>query len=152
MTDQGTIDYPGLVLGALRAAIAQVLREAAEHGLPGEHHFYITFRTDDPDVEMPATLRRQYPEELTIVLQHQFWGFEVDDSGFSVTLRFGGATSSLRVPFGAMTAFADPSVEFGVQLAPPPAPEPTEADEETDPTEAPGSGTVIAFDKDRKRP
>ncbi|MDH3524088.1 MAG: ClpXP protease specificity-enhancing factor SspB [Acidobacteriota bacterium] len=149
-----TIDYPGLVFGALRAAVARVLREAAEQGLPGDHHFYVTFRTDADGVEMPPGLRREYPDELTIVLQHQFWNFAADDSGFEVTLRFSGRETHLRVPFAAMTAFADPSVEFGVQLAPPQA---LAADNSEKPPAAnpkpAGSrdGTVIAFDRDRKR-
>ncbi len=153
MTER-TIDYPGLVLGALREAVAQVLRETAEQGLPGDHHFYITFRTDAPGVEAPSSLLREYPDELTIVLQRQFWDLRVDEAGFSVTLRFSGRETDLRVPFAAMTAFADPSVEFGVQLAPPepPAEDDPEgsSDGEDEPTGA-GDGTVIAFDRNRKR-
>jgi uncharacterized protein len=146
------IDYPNLVLGALRHAIAGLLREVAEEGLPGDHHFYITFRTDAPGVEIPSSLHRDYPDELTIVLQHQFWDFSADAEGFAVTLRFGGTPAQLRVPYAAMTAFADPSVEFGVQLAPPKAPLEVVAAEEvpSGPKAAP-SGTVIAFDKNRKR-
>ena len=151
---ESTIDYPGLVLGALRDAIARVLRDTAEHGLPGDHHFYITFRTDAPGVEMPASLLSQYPDELTIVLQNQYWNLQADESGFSVTLRFAGREADLRVPFAAMTAFADPSVEFGVQLAPPEAvvedPPEGEANGEGKPPGS-GDGTVIAFDRNRKR-
>ena len=157
MTER-TIDYPGLVLGALRAAIAQLLREAAEHGLPGKHHFYITFRTDADGVVMPPSLLESYPEELTVVLQHQFWNLQADDDAFSVTLRFAGREADLRVPFAAMTAFADPSVEFGVQLSPPVAEAEDASDAvEEEPVADPdgdgqtGDGTVIAFDRHRKR-
>ena len=152
------IDYPNLVLGALRQAIAGVLRDAADNGLPGEHHFYITFRTDAEGVEIPDSLRREHPEELTIVLQHQFWDLAADAGGFSVTLRFGGAPAHLRIPYDAMTAFADPSVEFGVQLAVPAAAEgENDALDEASAADAGGAdgsddtGTVIAFDKYRKR-
>lgn len=150
------IDYPSLVLGALQQAIAGVLQQAAEHGLPGEHHFYITFRTDAIGVEIPDSLRREHPDELTIVIQHQFWDLAADDVGFSVTLRFGGAPVHLRVPFAAMTAFADPSVDFGVQLTVPDAPIEEEQGEPASGTQGNGSetsspGTVIAFDKNRKR-
>ena len=155
---EGTIDYPGLVLGALRAAIVQVLRTTAEHGLPGGHCFYITFRSDADGVEMAPWLLRAHPEEMTIVLEHQFWNLRADDEAFSVTLRFSGREADLRVPFDAMTAFADPSVEFGVQLSPPEvAPEnpPAEphgsASAEPGDDERSGDGTLIAFDRHRKR-
>ncbi len=151
---ESTIDYPGLVLGALREAVARVLRDTAEQGLPGDHHFYITFRTDSPGVEMPASLLSQYPEELTIVLQRQYWNLHADELGFSVTLRFGGREADLRVPFAAMTAFADPSVEFGVQLAPPEITAEDASEDVPHGDEKPpgsGDGTVIAFDRNRKR-
>jgi hypothetical protein len=146
------IDYPNLVLAALRHAIAGLLQEVAEEGLPGDHHFFITFRTDAPGVEIPSSLHRDHPDELTIVLQHQFWDLAADADGFSVTLRFGGAPAHLRVPYTAMTAFADPSVEFGLQLAVPQAPLEVEAAEEAAPgPKAVPSATVIAFDRNRKR-
>jgi len=154
MTDTKTIDYPGMVLGALRDAIGDVLRQVAEEGLPGDHHFYITFRTDAPGVEIPPGLRNQHPDELTIVLQHQFWNFHVDDESFSVTLRFSGVETSMRVPFDAMTAFADPSVEFGVQLVVPQGDDPESESDVSEPSgEHDGdlSGTVIAFDRNRKK-
>lgn len=149
-----TIDYPGLVLGALREAVAQVLRETAEQGLPGDHHFYITFRTEAPGVEMPPSLLRQYPDELTVVLQHQYWNLRADDTGFSVTLRFAGRETDLKVPFAAMTAFADPSVEFGVQLTPPDLQAEDASENAPSDGEKPagsGDGTVIAFDRNRRR-
>ncbi len=154
MEDTRTIDYPQLVLHALRDAIGRILREVARDGLPGAHHFYITFRTDAPGVVMPPSLRRKYPEEITIVLQNQFWDLQADDIGFAVTLRFGGDPVMLEVPYAAMTAFADPSAEFGIQLAEPGAAEagaegsaegPAEAEPPTEP------GTVIEFDANRRR-
>ena len=157
MTER-TIDYPGLVLGALRAAIAQLLRKTAEEGLPGEHYFYITFRADADGVEMPPWLLRAYPEEMTIVLQNQFWNLRADDEALYVTLRFSAREADLRVPFDAMTAFADPSAEFSVLLAPPaaapqsPTAEPSGSApaEPTDDKRSEG-GTLIAFDSHRKR-
>jgi hypothetical protein len=115
--------YDRLVEDALRGIVRQVLGQAAQHGLPGNHHFYLTFRTDRPDVGMPDYLRANYPEEMTIVLQHQFWGLEVGPDSFSVTLSFNNVPERLTVPFTALTGFADPSVKFGLQFqATPPAP------------------------------
>jgi hypothetical protein len=85
-------------------------------GLPGEHHFYITFRTDFPGVTIGPNLKEQFPKEITIVLQHQFWGLEVTDDAFSVTLSFGGKHERLHVPFEALVSFTDPSVRFGLQF------------------------------------
>jgi uncharacterized protein len=112
------IDYAGLVREALVSVVRGVLGRVAENGLPGDHHFYLTFRTDAPGVELSERLRRQFPEELTIVLQHQFSGLSVDDQAFRVTLRFSGAPESLRVPWGALTTFADPAASFGLRLTP----------------------------------
>jgi hypothetical protein len=109
-------DYPALMTEALTGLVRRVLARIAEEGLPGEHHFYLTFGTADAGVEVPASLRRQFPEEMTIVLQHQFWNLAVDDAGFAVTLRFGGRPERVVVPWGALRAFADPSAEFGFRL------------------------------------
>src|SRR5262249_18033010 len=92
------------------------LAEAAQRGLPGDHHFYVTFHTDQSGVGMADWLRQQYPQEMTIVLQHQFWDLKVDDERFAVTLSFGGRHERLNVPLSAVTAFADPSVKFGLQF------------------------------------
>src|SRR3546814_1932573 len=89
---------------------------SSDLGLPGSHHFYITFRTDHLDSEIPDALREHYPGEMTIVLQHQFWGLEVGDEQFCVTLSFADVPHRLVVPFAAVTAFADPSVRFGLQF------------------------------------
>jgi hypothetical protein len=117
MAEEDPLDYARLVREALRDVPRQALRLAASEGLPGEHHFYLTFRTDAPGVELPAGLRQRYPLEMTIVLQQQFWGLEVGDDAFSVTLRFGGAPQRVTIPLAALTAFVDPSVPFGLRLA-----------------------------------
>ncbi|MBI3507271.1 MAG: hypothetical protein HY059_20740 [Proteobacteria bacterium] len=101
---------------ALRGVIREALSIAATTGLPGEHHFYLTFRTEDPGVEIPPRLHQRHPEEMTIVLQHQFWGLEVGEDKFSVTLSFDRVHERLTVPYAAITAFVDPSVQFGLQF------------------------------------
>jgi hypothetical protein len=108
--------YDRMVERALRSVVRDALRETAANGLPGGHHFYITFRTGHPHVTMPDWLRASYPEDITIVLQYQFWGLEVEDDRFSVTLSFNGRNERLVVPYEAVSAFADPSVKFGLQF------------------------------------
>lgn len=108
--------YDRMVERALRNVVRDALRETAANGLPGGHHFYITFRTGHPHVTMPDWLRASYPEDITIVLQYQFWGLEVEDERFSVTLSFNGRNERLVVPYEAVSAFADPSVKFGLQF------------------------------------
>ncbi len=108
--------YDSMVEEALRGVVGKALAHAAEHGLPGEHHFYITFRTGDAGVVVPDHLRQRYPGEMTIVLQHQYWGLEVGDEEFSVTLTFSDIAQELTVPYAAVVAFADPSVRFGLQF------------------------------------
>ena len=108
--------YDAMVQGALRGVMIEALRHAAAQGLPGDHHFYVSFQTGHPGVRMPAELLAQYPEEMTIVLQHKFWDLEVSDHAFSVALAFNGIQNSLTVPFDAVTGFADPSVNFGLQF------------------------------------
>ena len=110
------IGYDALVDNALRGAMREVLLRVAEDGLLGSHHLYVTFRTNYPGVDIPEYLRERYPDELTIVLQHQFWGLEVGDEGFSVTLSFNKAREHVSVPFAALTRFADPGVKFGLQF------------------------------------
>jgi hypothetical protein len=111
-----TLRYDKMVEKALRSVVRDALAVTAERGLPGAHHFYITFRTDNPGVDIPDFLRAQYPHEMTIVLEHQFWGLEVDDLRFSVTLSFHSQAQRLTVPLAAITAFADPSVKFGLEF------------------------------------
>ena len=108
--------YDKMVEDALRGVVRQSLAQVAKNGFPGNHHFYVTFRTAAPGVVLPGHLRAQYPEEMTIVLQHQFWGLEVDEEAFEVTLSFNKVHERLRVPFAALTGFVDPSVRFGLQF------------------------------------
>lgn len=115
MTRQG-IDYGGMMHRAMQGLIANILRDVAENGLPGEHHFFITFDTRVEGVEMADWLRDRYPEEMTIVIQHWFDNLTVDEDGFTITLNFGNSPEPLRIPFDALRTFVDPSVEFGLQF------------------------------------
>lgn len=108
--------YDRLIEAALRGVIREAIRQVAELGLEDGHHFYISFRTDFPGVVIPEHLRSRYPEEMTIVLQHQFHGLKVTEDCFKVGLSFGGVMSELTVPFEAVTAFTDPSVNFALQF------------------------------------
>ena len=110
------IGYDTVMDNALRNAVREVLVRIAENGLFGNHQLYITFLTDHKGVEIPIYLRDQYPDELTIVLQHQFWDLEVNDADFSVYLSFNKTREQLIIPFDALTGFADPSVKFGLQF------------------------------------
>jgi len=101
---------------ALRGVIRRSLMTVEELGLPDDHHFYITFKTEHPDVNIADWLRAEYPDEMTIVMQHQFDDLGVGEDGFTIKLRFGGRPERLDVPFEAITSFADPSVSFGLQL------------------------------------
>jgi len=111
-----TIDYGNLMHRAMRALIQEVLEDVAEHGLPGAHHFFITFDTRYPGVEMADWLKDRYPAEMTIVIQHWYEGLEVNDEGFSITLNFGNQPEPLVVPFDSVRTFVDPSVEFGLRF------------------------------------
>lgn len=115
------LQYDKMVEAALRDLVRQALEHAARSGLPGNHHFYITFKTGAAGVKLPHRLRVQHPDEMTIVLQHQFWGLEVGPEHFEVTLSFNNVSERLTIPFAALTAFADPSVNFGLQLRAPPS-------------------------------
>ena len=108
--------YDRMVEEALRSVVGKALTQVVERGLPGEHHLYITFRSDHPVVVMPDHLRARYPSEMTIVLQYQFWGLEVGPDAFGITLSFANVPERLTVPFEAVVAFADPSVRFGLQF------------------------------------
>jgi len=110
------IRYDILAQEALRGVMRTVLTDAARKGLPVEHHFKITFTTTAPGVQLSDRMRAQYPEAMTIILQHQFWDLVVDDDGFEVGLSFGGVPERLVVPFDAITAFFDPAVQFGFQF------------------------------------
>jgi uncharacterized protein len=108
--------YDALVDDALRSVVKRVLVQVAEKGLPGSHHFYISFRSTDPGVELPDYLRAKYPEEMTIVLQHQYWDLILYDDAFEVTVSFNKQQERIKVPFMALSAFVDPSVRFGLQF------------------------------------
>jgi hypothetical protein len=110
------IRYDLLTREALRSVVRRVLADVARSGLPGEHHFYITFDTHAPGVRLAPRLRQEYPDAMTIVLQHQFYDLTVNDQGFEVGLSFGGAVERLVIPFEAITGFVDPSVQFGLQF------------------------------------
>ena len=112
------IRYDVLASDALRGVLRRVLTDAAEHGLPGEHHFFITFLSTAEGVKLSPRLLAQYPEEMTIILQHQFWDLVVTEDRFEVGLSFGGIPERLVVPFAAIKSFLDPSVQFGLQFEP----------------------------------
>ena len=120
------IDYGNLMHNAMRSLIQDVLTEVKNNGLPGEHHFFITFDTNHAGVEMASWLKDRYPTEITVVMQHWYDDLEVKDDGFSVTLNFGDTPEHLVIPYEAILTFVDPSVEFGLRF------ETNEEDEETD--------------------
>lgn len=160
-TPESLLPYDVWTEEALRHVVVRALSHVAAEGLPGEHHFYVTFRTDQPGVIIPTRLLAQYPQEMTIVLQHQFWDLKVDEPAgvFSVGLSFGGVPSTLTIPLSAVTAFADPHVRFGLRFAATPAPEAAPAEQaapepapETpapEPEEAPAQ--VVSLDAFRRR-
>ena len=158
------IRYDVLAQEAFRGLVKKVLTEVAHAGLPGEHHFYLTFRTDHPGTSVPGHLKARYPQEITIVLQHQFEDLRVDRTAgrFEVTLFFGGVPSRLVVPFGALTMFHDPHVRFGLRFpatgmeapdfedaAEEPAPP---AAEEPAPAAPQGPAQVVSLDAFRRKP
>ena len=161
---ESLIPYDAWLEEAQRQVVMRAIAFAGSNGLPGEHHFYITFRTDHPGAVIPPRLRAQYPREMTIVLQHQFWDLKLDEAAglFSVGLSFGGAPASLVIPLEAVTAFADPAVRFGLAFQPVMPEGATEAEavssEATEGTAAPGAETpaetpqVVSLDAFRRRP
>jgi len=110
------IRYDVLARDALRGVLRRVLADAAEHGLPGDHHFFITFVSTADGVKLSPRLLAQYPEEMTVILQHQFWDLVVTEERFEVGLSFGGIPERLVIPFSAIKSFFDPSVQFGLQF------------------------------------
>jgi uncharacterized protein len=110
------IRYDILAQQALLSVVRTVLTDAAKNGLPGEHHFNITFATTAPGVRLPERIRAQYPDTMMVVLQHQFWDLKVDDDGFEVGLSFGGVAERIAVPFDAVMAFVDPVAQFALQF------------------------------------
>jgi uncharacterized protein len=163
------IRYDVLARDALRGVLRRVLSDAAEHGLPGEHHFFITFLSKADGVKLSPRLLAQYPGEMTIILQHQFWDLVVTEDRFEVGLSFGGIPERLVIPLAAIKSFFDPSVQFGLQFEPqeaaeapaaklpavPPSPalpattaEPAAAEE---PPRGNEGATVVRFDRFRKK-
>jgi hypothetical protein len=151
---EGDLPYDQWIEDALRGVIRRALAYVAADGLPGNHHFYITFATQAAGVDIAPELRARYPNEMTIVLQHQFWDLQVDDDAVAVTLKFHGRSARLYIPLKAISAFGDPSVNFGVQLHPelpasdnagPAAPPPAAA------LSSPPAAEVIALDTFRKK-
>ena len=153
--------YDRMVEDALRGVLREALT-ASLNGLPGNHHFYITFRTRHPGVDIADYIRMRHPDEMTIVLQHQFWGLEVTPEWFEVTLSFNRMNERLHIPFAAVTAFADPSAKFGLRFQTDtsietPSLEQPQGEPEESPTEAPEAlqqepaGQVITLDAFRKK-
>ena len=152
------LDYSVFVDNAMRGAVRDILRQVSKSGLPGENHFFISYRTDFSGVKISDSLRNRYPEEITIVLQHQFWDLRVEDDKFSVSLSFNNIPEVLVVPFAALTGFSDPSTKFGLQFhevkAPAPILQPEVAvfqTEESSPQEEKESAKIITLDAFRKK-
>ena len=163
------IRYDVLARDALRGVLRHVLTDAAEHGLPGDHHFFITFLSTAEGVKLSPRLLAQYPEEMTVILQHQFWDLTVTEDRFEVGLSFGGIAERLVVPFNSIKSFFDPSVQFGLQFepadapaaslpaipaptAPTTVPTPTPATENKDEPAKPSEGAeVVRLDRFRKK-
>jgi hypothetical protein len=158
--DPDRLDYPTFVQDALRDVVRRVLAQVAEHGVPGDHHFFIAFKTAHPGVGLPRFLRDLYPDETKIVLQNQFWDLDVDAEMFSVTLSFNGQRQRLTVPFSALTVFVDPAAEFMLRFdgAGGDLPEEAGATETEITLEAPGPravpdkpAEVLRFDPSRRK-
>jgi hypothetical protein len=153
---ESLIPYDEIVQDALRAVVGRVLGEVERSGgLPGDHHFYITFKTRAPDVAIPKHLVERFPDEMTIVIQHRFWDLKVAEDGFSVGLSFSGAPATLQIPFAAVTQFHDPAVEFALTFQSNAAEEPDEpeAPENDAPKAEPADdgSNVVSVDFTRKK-
>lgn len=154
------IDYGNLMHAAMRDLIRRVLSRIAENGLPGEHHFFITFDTTHPEAGLADWLHDRYPQEMTVVIQHWFADLEVGEDGFSVTLNFGDRAEPLYIPFDAIRTFVDPSVEFGLRFETQDSDEEDDEDEESGPEDAAQTADddddgqreaeVVSLDKFRK--
>ena len=158
MNDDEILRYDKMVEQALRGVVRQAVEEVMGDGLPGDHHFYITFMTDYPGVSIPDYLRDRYPGEMTIVLQYQFYDLHVDAEKMGVTLSFNNVPERLTIPLGAITIFADPSVNFALQFQPlgddgGPDYEPDEDEDENGEGEGQKSktGEVVSLDQFRKK-
>ena len=160
------IGYEALMDSALRGVVREALRRVERQALVGSHHFYLTFKTNFPGVDIPQFLHEQYPDEMTIVLQHQFWDLKVEEDHFKVTLTFRKLPAELVIPFTALTAFVDPGVQFGLQFkvadaeadqttastAPTANPQPASTAPAEKPAEKPAApGEVVSLDAFRKK-
>lgn len=148
-----SIDYGNLMHKAMRGLIQTVLNDVAANGLPGEHHFFITFDTKVEGVEMADWLRARYPGEMTVVMQHWFDDLKVTDEGFSITLNFGNNPERMTIPFDAMRTFVDPSVEFGLRFETHGDDDEDDEDDdgpEDDPTPPHQDAQIVRLDKFRK--
>lgn len=161
-TPQDLMHYEAMAQDALRGVVRSALKRAASpEGLPGAHHFYITFKTDAPGVSAPPDLLAKYPEEMTIVLQHQYRDLAPGETFFTVTLKFGGQPKRLSVPYAAVSRFYDPSVQFLLQFEPSPDPAEAEPEAEPPPADAPAPAPqastegeepkVVSLDQFRKK-
>jgi hypothetical protein len=156
---ESLLPYEKWIEQALRHVVAQAIEHAAVQGLPGGHHFYITFRTDQAGVALPARVKAQYPKEMTIVLQHQFWdlGFNRDTQAIEVGLSFGGVPTKLVIPLDAVVEFADPHIRYGLRFQMPEAPAEAEAplpppsEPETAAAKEAEPGQVVSLDAFRRR-
>ena len=151
------IDYGGMMHRAMQGLIAEVLTRVAATGLPGDHHFFITFDTREDGVEIADWLRERYPDDMTIVIQHWYEDLRVTNDGFEITLNFGNSPERLVIPFESVRTFVDPSVEFGLRFETQESDEEDEAEfAEVAPPDAPdddtpkGGGEVVSLDKWRK--
>jgi len=148
-----TIDYGNLMHRAMRGLIQTVLEDVAQNGLTGAHHFFITFDTTHPDVDIADWLRARYPAEMTVVIQHWFEHLVVTDEGFSITLNFGNQPEPLVIPFDAVRTFVDPSVEFGLRFETHSDDDDEEADDEIEDAEddpPQHAAEIVSLDKFRK--
>jgi uncharacterized protein len=160
------IGYEALADSAMRSVVKEALRRAEKQGLIGHHHFYIAFKTHDPSVDIPEFLKERFPDEMTIVLQNQFWGLKVGEDSFEVGLTFQKMPATLVIPYAALTSFVDPGVQFGLQFrnssaalsGPVPAPPPEKPEPETEgKTRAPeqppppSDPQIVSLDKFRKK-
>lgn len=153
---QDQMHYEAMAQEALRGVVKAALkRAAAPEGLPGAHHFYITFKTDAPGVSGPVDLLSKYPDEMTIVLQHQYWDLAPGETFFTVTLKFGGQPKRLSVPYAALTRFYDPSVQFLLQFETPTSTPAAKADAPAEaapePQTDPDAPNVVSLDHFRKK-
>ena len=146
-----SIDYGNLMHRAMRGLIQTVLRDVAALGLPGAHHFFITFDTTVDGVQMADWLRNRYPGEMTIVIQHWFDNLTVSDEGFTITLNFGDNPEPMVIPFDAVRTFVDPSVEFGLRFETHEDDDDEDEDPDDDPPSPPQDAQIVRLDKFRKQ-